>query len=60
MLHENFPIAETEQDHKMDKKLKITEIARHQPVDQHRFPRAGGKANTSETARRWYWNVRVS
>jgi hypothetical protein len=41
-----------EPDHKMDKKLKIAEIAARTGCRQHRFAGAGGKANTSEKARR--------
>lgn len=53
ILHENFPIEETEQDHKMDKKLKITEIARRTNLSTSTVSRVlAGKANTSETARR--------
>lgn len=53
MLHENFPTMETEQDHRMDKKLKITDIARRTNLSTSTVSRVlAGKANTSETARR--------
>ncbi|TNL09270.1 cytochrome-c peroxidase [Kosakonia cowanii] len=51
-LYENFPISQTEQDHRMDKKLKISEIARRTNLSTSTVSRVlAGKANTSEKAR---------
>ena len=50
--HENFPMGQTEQDHRMDKKLKIVEIARRTNLSTSTVSRVlAGKANTSDSAR---------
>ena len=52
IFHENFPMTETEQDHRMDKKLKIAEIAQRTNLSTSTVSRVlAGKANTSEAAR---------
>jgi transcriptional regulator with XRE-family HTH domain len=61
MFHENFPIAETEQDHRMDKKLKITEIARRTNLSTSTVSRVlAGRPIPAKRPDAWYWNVRVS
>lgn len=50
--NENFFISQMEQDHKMDKKLKITEIAARTQLSISTVSRVlAGKANTSQRAR---------
>jgi hypothetical protein len=53
LRYENFFISQMEPDHKMDKRLKITEIAARTQLSISTVSRVlAGKANTSEKARK--------